>query len=195
MGKMEEFLTELNIQKETTTDDLPEIDLYMDQVIQLFEKKFAGAKRQDEEKVLTKTMINNYAKAKLFPPVKNKRYTKEHLMLISLIYQMKGVLSITDIKETLHGINDRLDDDDFNFTSFYKSYQNLVFHNTEIFTKQIQDHSAAVKDELKTSMDADADELENILLITSLASLSNLYRRAAESLIDELNGQQQEKEK
>ena len=51
-----------------------------------------------DEKVLTKTMINNYAKGKLFIPIKNKKYSKQHIMLINLIYQLKGALSINDIK-------------------------------------------------------------------------------------------------
>ena len=59
-----------------TLDDLPDIDLYMDQVIQIFENKLEKTKRNQDEKILTKTMINNYAKGKLFFPIKNKKYTK-----------------------------------------------------------------------------------------------------------------------
>ena len=57
-------------------EDIPELDLYMDQVIQLFEKKLSSSKRNEEDKVLTKTMINNYAKAKLLMPIKNKKIFK-----------------------------------------------------------------------------------------------------------------------
>ena len=73
-------------------EDMPEIDLYMDQVIQLFENKLASNKRNKDDKVLTKTMINNYAKAKLLMTIKNKKYSKEHLILMSLIYEFKGAL-------------------------------------------------------------------------------------------------------
>lgn len=65
-----------------TLDEIPNIDLYMDQVIQLFENKFADSKRNEAEKVFTKTMINNYAKGKLIFPIKNKKYLREHLILI-----------------------------------------------------------------------------------------------------------------
>ena len=71
-------------------NEIPEIDLYMDQVIQLFENKLSDSKRNEEDKVLTKTMINNYAKAKLLMSIKNKKYSKEHLILMSLIYELKG---------------------------------------------------------------------------------------------------------
>lgn len=42
--------------------------------------------RIDDEKVLIKIMINNYVKGKLFIFIKNKKYLKEYMILISLIY-------------------------------------------------------------------------------------------------------------
>ncbi len=53
---------ELKLEEQITLEDIPEIDLYMDQVIQLFESNLGSAKRTEEDKVLTKTMINNYSK-------------------------------------------------------------------------------------------------------------------------------------
>jgi hypothetical protein len=82
-------------------DDFPEIDLYMDQVMQLFESKLSYTKRNPDDKILTKTMINNYAKDNLLMKIKNKKYTKNHLILIGLIYNLKGALSLTDIKTIL----------------------------------------------------------------------------------------------
>ncbi|MGA9232145.1 MAG: DUF1836 domain-containing protein, partial [Exiguobacterium oxidotolerans] len=86
------------LDRQLQLDDIPNIDLYMDQVIQLFERTFEATTRTEGETILTKTMINNYAKKKLFFPVTNKKYTKNHLILISLIYQLKGTVSINDIK-------------------------------------------------------------------------------------------------
>ena len=73
----------------------------MDQVIQLFDKTYSQNKRNEEEKILTKTMINNYAKGKILPPITNKKYSKNHLILMNFIYELKGSLSLTDIKQTL----------------------------------------------------------------------------------------------
>lgn len=44
--------------------DIPNIDLYMDQVTTFMDEHLAGTKRRDEDKILTKTMINNYSKNK-----------------------------------------------------------------------------------------------------------------------------------
>ena len=93
-------------------EDIPELDLYMDQVIQLFEAKLSAVKRNENEKILTKTMINNYAKGKLLLPIKNKKYSKEHLILMVLIYNLKGALSISDIKLSLNNIIDNCTEDD-----------------------------------------------------------------------------------
>ena len=79
-------------------NEIPNTDLYMDQVIQLFDSKLEDLKRKEEDKILTKTMINNYVKGKLLMPVKKKKYSKEHILLISLIYELKGILSINDIQ-------------------------------------------------------------------------------------------------
>lgn len=98
------FVKDDIFEQKININEFPEIDLYMDQVIQLFESKLSSLKRNDDDKILTKTMINNYAKAKLFMKIKNKKYTKEHLILMSLIYELKGVLSINDTKTVLNEI-------------------------------------------------------------------------------------------
>jgi hypothetical protein len=158
----------------------------MDQVIQLFENKFTGLKRNANDKILTKTMINNYAKGKLFFPIKNKKYSKEHLILISLIYQLKGALSISDIKVTLGGINEKIVKDGLGLDGFYKSYLHLTAKNVDNFKKDIQERAIEAENEIGDVEDPCSSDLEKVLLIASLANISNLYRRAAEKLVDEL---------
>ena len=89
-----ELSKELGLEKNIELSEIPELDLYMDQVIQMFEGKFSSSKRNEEEKLMTKTMINNYAKAKLLMSIKKKKYSKEHVILMSLIYSLKGGLSM-----------------------------------------------------------------------------------------------------
>ncbi|MBR3911022.1 MAG: DUF1836 domain-containing protein [Anaerotignum sp.] len=78
-------------------EDIPNIDLYMDQVTTFMDKCLAQYKRYDDDKILTKTMINNYTKAKIFPAPVKKKYSRTHLMLLIMIYHLKSVLSIKDI--------------------------------------------------------------------------------------------------
>ncbi|MFD2445404.1 DUF1836 domain-containing protein [Bacillus sp. CGMCC 1.16607] len=186
MKNMNEQINELGLESNLRIDEIPKLDLYMDQVIQLFENKFAESKRNEDEKILTKTMINNYAKGKLFFPIKNKKYSKDHLLLISLIYQMKGALSIGDIKVTLDGINEKVVEDDLDLEAFYQGYLNLHKKNVVRFYEEINLHAKEVNEEVGDIGDDNPEYLEQILMISSLANISNMYRRAAEKLIDEL---------
>ena len=78
--------------------DIPDISLYMDQVTTYMDEHLKQSRRRDEDKILTKTMINNYAKNKLLPPPERKKYTREHIMLLVLIYYFKGTLSLLEAR-------------------------------------------------------------------------------------------------
>ena len=82
-------------------DEIPNIALYMDQVTTFMEDNLASTKRHHDDKILTKTMINNYAKNKLLPPPEKKRYSREHLLMLIFIYYFKNILSISDIQTLL----------------------------------------------------------------------------------------------
>ena len=89
-------------------EDIPDIDLYMDQVTTFMESHLKSSTRNPaEDKILTKTMINNYAKNDLLPPPVKKKYSKEHVLLLICIYYLKGLLSISDIQTLLSPITER----------------------------------------------------------------------------------------
>ncbi|MBU5486751.1 DUF1836 domain-containing protein [Clostridium sp. MSJ-8] len=165
-----------NFNARITLDDMPELELYMDQVIQLFEGKLGNTKRTEEDKVLTKTMINNYAKAKLLMSVKNKRYSKEHLILMSMIYELKGSLSINDIKYVLGDIVEKYEsDEEYDLRGLYNKFLDNNKQDTEVVIKDIEEKLSSVQD----------DSFEEIsLLVYSFISISNMYRKAGEMLID-----------
>ncbi|WP_033168056.1 DUF1836 domain-containing protein [Clostridium sp. KNHs205] len=80
-------------------DDIPNIDLYMDQVTTFMDEHLKSSKRYNEDKLLTKTMINNYTKNDLLPAPNKKKYTKEHMLMLIFIYYFKNILSINDIQQ------------------------------------------------------------------------------------------------
>ena len=185
MENINKLLETLHLEKNITLEDIPNVDLYVDQVVQLFENTYADTTRTDDEKVLTKTMINNYAKGKLFIPIKNKKYSKEHMILISLIYQLKGALSINDIKSSLEHINESLlSDGSFELNTLYKDYLTLTENNVESFKQDINNRVSEVS-EISSLEDP---KLEKFLLLNSLVNMSNMYRRLAEKLVDDLKG-------
>ena len=88
-------------------EDIPGIDLYMDQVTTLMDEHLASSKRSKEDRVLTKTMINNYAKNKLLPPPVKKKYSRDHLLVMLFIYYFKGILPLQDIQSLLGPLTEK----------------------------------------------------------------------------------------
>lgn len=81
-------------------NELPNIDLYMDQVLNYIENSLKDYIKSDE-KFLTKTMINNYVKHGILQPPINKKYNKLHIAELFAICILKQVYSISEIKELI----------------------------------------------------------------------------------------------
>lgn len=88
-------------------EKLPEIHLYMDQITTFIEEKLSNFNRDKTQKNLTKTMINNYTKNKIIEPPEKKKYSKEHLISLIIIYHLKSILSINDIASILKNIENK----------------------------------------------------------------------------------------
>ena len=95
LNELTEYLKSLH---HVHAGSLPSLDLYMDQVTGFMEEHLASMKRHPEDKALTKTMINNYAKNKILPPPVGKRYNKNHMLILLLIYYYKSMLRLSDIR-------------------------------------------------------------------------------------------------
>ena len=121
-------------------EEIPGIDLYMDQVTTFMESKLKSSKRYPEDKVLTKTMINNYAKNDLLPPPVKKKYSKEHILLLTFIYYFKNILSINDIQTLLKPLTEKhfdVDDDSMELTEIYDEIMKLEMGQIEPIMKDI----------------------------------------------------------
>ena len=84
--------------------EIPSIDLYVDQITSLTSDKLKSGSPRFQDRVLTKTMINNYSKDGLISPIKGKKYSKEQIMQMLLVYSMKNTLSIGEIKRVLQNV-------------------------------------------------------------------------------------------
>ena len=121
-------------------EDIPDIDLYMDQVTTFMESHLRNSARNPEQdKVLTKTMINNYAKNDLLPPPVKKKYSKEHVLLLIFIYYYKGILSISDIQELFKPITGKFfnTSDDFNLASVYEEVFGLEREQIDVLKADV----------------------------------------------------------
>ena len=180
-----DLLNNLKLGEEIEYEEIPSIDLYMDQVITLFENNLSGNKRSEEDKILTKTMINNYAKDKLLMSIKNKKYSKEHIILMILIYNLKQSLSIADIKYLISPlVKDIEGNKDIEVSKLYKNYLNIKALDIEINEKLVKDKYEAI-DSMVKNEDEKNKEYEMILLTAlSLINTANIQKRLAEKIID-----------
>ena len=106
-----DFTTYIQTQHPVASSEMPNIDLYMDQVTTFMEEHLEHCKRFPDDKILTKTMINNYAKNRLLPPPDKKKYSKDHMLFLVFIYYFKNILSISDIQTLLAPLSENFGTD------------------------------------------------------------------------------------
>ena len=152
-------------------EDIPNIDLYMDQVTTFMEKNLSATKRYDEDKILTKTMINNYAKNNLLPPPVKKKYSKEHVLVMIFIYYFKNILSIKDIETLLTPLTDSYFDAEggLSFTDIYKDICDL---EKSRITDLMKDVTKSYQYALETFEDMPEEERAKLQTFAFLCNLS-----------------------
>ena len=133
---MENNLKEiLNSRKIPLWNELPELDLYMDQIIVLMEK-YLGTTPQD--KLITPSMINNYVKLGIIPPPQKKKYSKTHIAYLIIICSLKQVMPIPDIKILIY---DKLENSSIEellnqYSKLYADSANTICELSESYKKE-----------------------------------------------------------
>ena len=141
-------------------DEIPNIDLYMDQLTSFMDERLKKTTRHPgEDKILTKTMINNYAKNDLRPPPVKKTYSKDHLILLIVIYYLKSILSISDIQTLIEPLKRRFDgaEDKLDLSRIYETLYQLQEESLEPVKEDI---TKRYERAMKTFDDADINEEE-----------------------------------
>ena len=158
-------IIEKEVQKSSiTSKDIPDLDLYMDQIMTLFDSHLANNKKNEDDKLLTKTMINNYSKSKVITQV----------IQMLMIYQLKNNLSIQEIKDLLIPIYESNTD----LSKLYDHFIEIKHSINQQLQKMIQQ---IIKD-----YQLDINQYHDLfLLIASLSTLSYSLNNIAESIIEE----------
>lgn len=133
------IINELSKMSYVKPNEIPNIDLYMDQVTTFMDEHLADCRRTEKEKMLTKTMINNYTKNNLLPSPNKKKYSKEHMLLLIFIYYFKNILSISDIQSILKPLTDKYyhNSESINLEDIYKEVFSLEHEQIESLTKDV----------------------------------------------------------
>lgn len=172
--RLEQVLNEVLSDQDIALEQIPDLDLYMDQVITMLDQGLAGNKRSAGEKLITKTMINNYSKEGLVKQGNGKKYSKEHILKVLFIYQLKQSLSIQDIKRLFSACLS----EGTEISRLYQEYLKIKQDQREELPKIVQ--ATAPKGY------GMGEKEDQFMMIMSMVILSNAFRRAAEAMIDAL---------
>ncbi|MCB7305399.1 DUF1836 domain-containing protein [Bariatricus massiliensis] len=170
--------------------NIPNIDLYMDQVTTFMEEQLKSTKRYKEDKILTKTMINNYAKNNLLPPPVKKKYTKEHVLVLIFVYYFKNLLSIKDIEILLKPLTDRYfaSDAEFDMQQIYEEVCKMEKGRIEQMQESIRDMYASAQDAYEDAPEEEREYLQLFAFICNLSFDVYVKKQLIEKLIDQLPG-------
>ena len=160
--------------------DIPEIDLYVDQIITLLEGNLGKNKRTPGEKVITKTMVNNYSKDGMLKRIKGKKYSKQHIMIILLICGLKRGMAVQDIARILTGMDDNLAGEEGGYDrqlveQIYADWGEVG----KTVAQSLPDYTSGLVEQLSNN---GRDVLPAIMVLTEIAAQCS---RAAQMLIDE----------
>lgn len=167
-------------------ESIPDIDLYMDQVTTFMESNLAPSKRYPDDKVLTKTMINNYTKDGLLPPPEKKKYSKEHMLLLIFIYYFKNILCINDLHHILDPLVEKYfsNEDDLNLTDIYNEVFSLEKDEVSYLAKDITKKFNRSKETFKDAPAKERESLQYFSLICMLSFDTYVKKMLIEKMID-----------
>ena len=167
-------------------DDIPDIELYMDQVTTFMEEHLQSSKRYPDDKILTKTMINNYAKNDLLPPPVRKKYSREHMLLLIFIYYFKGILSISDIQTVLKPITDRFfaGNEGLKLETIYNEVFSLEREEVEVMKQDVVRKYHKAQETFSDAATEDQEFLQTFSFICMLSFDVYVKKMLIEKLID-----------
>ena len=157
--------------------DIPAIDLYLDQILSLVADKNSAASLRYRERALTKTMINNYSKDGLISPIEGKKYTKEHIIEMLLVYALKNTLSISEIKRVLTGARNDCGFTGKDLTACYHRFLAIKEGNRARTADTV--FSLLKEDGLDMSNDADF-----LVALLDIISLSAYLKTVAQEMLE-----------
>ena len=157
--------------------EIPAIDLYLDQITSLMSEKVKEGSPRFHDRVLTKTMINNYSKDGLISPVKGKKYSRNQILQMLMVYELKNTLSIGEIKRILQNVYALPDFEDSLLEQTYLRFLESKEHQREETPAFI--HYFLEQHKLDVENDADF-----FTLLLGLSCMSAYLKNAVQVLLE-----------
>lgn len=184
---LSELVKRIRESHEIRIETIPDIELYMEQMLTFLNQRLDSPGKTADTPIFTKTMINNYTKDRLLIPPKNKKYSKHHMMLLILIYHLKGILSISDIKQlfapVLQDINTP-EDDLIPLEDIYTTYLDLTENYLTEFGENFSNKLSFITN-LTSHLEGEANHVARLFLtVLVLIAQADLSKKVAELIIE-----------
>ncbi len=161
-----------------TPEEIPAIDLYLDQITCLASDKLREGSPRFYDRALTKTMVNNYSKDGLISPIKGKKYTKEHFLQMLLVYAMKNTLSIGEIKRILQNLYRVEGFDGEMLTDIYRRYLDIKAYERKNACRFIKIFLRSA------GLDIEKEE-DFVVILLALTSISSYLKNITQALLED----------
>ncbi len=193
LDQLEEVIRQLDVPDGIRAEEIPDIGMYMDQVTTFMENRLARQKRYPEDAVLTKTMINNYTKNRLLPPPENKKYSREHVLFLIMIYYMKSFLSIGDIRTLLTPLQEHFeaDGDRLPIDEVYEQGRALNALQVPEMKEHLLERIASARAGAVGAEGAEQDYLEKLFFISAISMDVYMKKQLIEHMIDDMRREQE----
>lgn len=190
-----DLLEKLNTIEYINPESIPNIELYMDQVTSFIDGQLEGSKRNVDDKLLTKTMINNYTKNDLLPPPVKKKYSKEHLLCLIFIYYLKNILSINDIHSILKPITEKYfgNKDGENMEDIYAEIFRMEKEESTKILKEFSKKYALSKETFSEFPEEDQEMLHAFSYICLLSFDVYMKKQLIEKIVDDVFTEKKQK--
>lgn len=185
---LESILSSLDHIDYVKSEDIPDIQLYMDQVTTFMDSHLSSTRRYPDDKILTKTMINNYAKNHLLPPPDKKKYSREHMLLMLFIYYFKSFLSITDIQTLMEPLTGKYfhKKEGYNLESIYNEVMDLEKSQVDALKDNVRRLYGTSQNSFSGASQEEREFLQQFSFICMLSFDVYLKKQMIEQLIDQL---------
>lgn len=178
LQKMEALVRDAVNDADLHPDEIPSIDLYLDQITSLAADKRREGSPRFYDRELTKTMINNYSKDGLIEPVKGKKYSKDQILQMLLVYSLKNTLSISEIKRILQNTYQMVEYDSEMLTEVYLRFLDIKKYEREHAWEGVQNFLA------RESFDIEK-ESDFLTMLLGLSAMSSYIKNIVQALLEE----------
>jgi len=169
-------------------NDFPEMEIYMDQAETFLNKELGVYKKNEKDKVITKTMIGNYVKHNMMPRPVNKKYSKDHLIMLALIYYLKSTFQMEEIEKIVNPLIENYNsefDDKIDLAALYEGILGVQAKEQESLAQSVTDMIEGNKYHLRETELSDDDMLELFMLIVNLSMKADAQKFLAHKLLQE----------